>query len=37
MNKVLIAQWFNTAYQNKPYHEQRVVYNMDVDKHFYMY
>ena len=30
------AQCFNTAYQNKTFHDQRVVYNMAVDKHFYL-
>ena len=23
-------QWFKTAYQNKTFHDQRIVYNMDV-------
>ena len=27
------AQCFNTIYQNKTFHDQRVVYNMAVDKH----
>ena len=29
------AQCFNTTYQNKTFHDQRVVYNMAVDKQFY--